>query len=76
VPVDYDVAVVAGRLMRDWSGIFSSGKALPDAILAATAMEVPATLVTLNTRQFSRLRAPGLDLMLIDQQASDWTEGL
>jgi predicted nucleic acid-binding protein len=62
--------------MRDWSGIFSSERAVPDAVIAATAMTVPATLVTLNTRQFSQLRIPGLQLMLIDQQAADWTAGL
>jgi predicted nucleic acid-binding protein len=76
VDLDYGTAETAAKLLRDWGGILSSERALADAIIAATAMAVPATLVTLNTRQFSRLPVPGLDLMLIDQQAADWTAGL
>jgi predicted nucleic acid-binding protein len=72
VSVSYKVAITAGRLMRRWRSIFSSDKAVPDAIIAASAIETSATLVTLNTRQFSRLNVPRLRLLLIDQQARDW----
>jgi predicted nucleic acid-binding protein len=41
-------------------------------LIAGTAYAHRATLVTLNTRQFSGLRIPGLNLLLIDQQATDW----
>ena len=72
VDVDYAIANVAGRLIREWKGIFSSEEAVPDAIVAASAIATSATLVTLNTRQFGQLRIPGLELLLIDLQAADW----
>jgi len=67
-----DLAMAAGKIIRASPGIFSNDKSVPDAIITASAISTSATLVTLNTRQFSRLRIPGLDLMLIDQQATDW----
>ncbi len=72
VDLGYDLAMAAGKIIRESPGIFSSDKAVPDAIITASAISISATLVTLNTRQFSRLHIPGLDLLLIDQQAADW----
>jgi predicted nucleic acid-binding protein len=72
IDVTYDLALEAGRIARDWAGVLGSDKATPDAIIAASAVATSATLVTLNTRQFSRLNVPGLRLLLIDQQARDW----
>jgi predicted nucleic acid-binding protein len=72
VDMDYAVAEGAAKLLRGWPGVFSTDKAVPDAIIAASAIATSSTLVTLNTRQFSRLNVPGLRLLLIDQQAPDW----
>lgn len=71
-PLDYDVAVEGARLLRNERAIFSSEQTVPDAIIAATATHIRATLVTLNTRQFSRIRVPELRLALIDQDSPDW----
>ena len=68
----YDSALVAADLMRTQSGVFSGEKSIPDALIAATAIVDDAALVTLNTRQFSRVRAPGLELLLVDQDSPDW----
>jgi len=70
--VDGDVALDASRLFRSHSGILSGEKSIPDTLIAATAVVDEAALVTLNTRQFSRIQHPGLDLLLIDQDAADW----
>ena len=72
VELTYDLAVATGRVLREWPGVFSSDRAVPDAIITASAIAASATLVTLNTRQFSRLSIPELELVLIDQQAEDW----
>lgn len=68
----YDSALVAADLMRTQSGVFSGEKSIPDALIAATAVVDGAALVTLNTRQFSRVQAPGLELLLVDQDSPDW----
>lgn len=54
VPVDRAVAERAGRLRRD------TGVRLPDALIAATALEHKLHVATRNTRDFTRV--PGLRL--------------
>jgi len=72
--LDLDVATadMGARIARDHRAILNSDRATADALIAGTAYAHRATLVTLNTRQFSGLRIPGLNLLLIDQQATDW----
>jgi hypothetical protein len=57
IPVDRAVAERAGRIRRE------TGIRLPDAVIAATALERNLTLTTRNTRDFEtvpglRIRAP------------------
>ena len=49
-PVDHELALVAGLLRRDYGP--SHGLALADAVIAATAQQHDAELVTLNVRHF------------------------
>ena len=50
VPVNHELALVAGLLRRDYGP--SHGLALADAVIAATAQQHDAELVTLNVRHF------------------------
>lgn len=50
VEVDRNIACRAGLLLRKWHG--SHGLEMPDALLAATAMEKSCSLVTRNSRHF------------------------
>ena len=49
LPVDRSVAELGGRVRRD------SGLALPDALIAATAIKHGLALLTRNTRHFARV---------------------
>lgn len=49
VPVDMPIAVLAGELRRDY------GLSLPDAIVAATALNLGLVLVTRNIRHYQRI---------------------
>ena len=63
VPVSQEIAVTAARLRA------ASGLRLPDALQAATALEVGAAALVTHDRDFSRLE--GLRVVL--GAASDWT---
>ena len=69
----YDAAKTAADLMRRYRGVFSSERAVPDAMIAATAITVGATFVTLNKSQFAREAIEGLETLVLDQEAPDWT---
>jgi predicted nucleic acid-binding protein len=49
VPVDMSISVLAGELRRDY------GLSLPDAIVAATALNLGLVLVTRNIRHYQRI---------------------
>jgi hypothetical protein len=59
-----------------YPGIFGSGQTTPDALIAGCAVEADSTVVTLNKRQFAGLRFPGLRMVIVEQEGSDWTTGL
>jgi len=62
--------------MRSFRGVLGGDFAVPDALIAGTALVNGATLVSLNRRQFAALADAGLDLILIPQEAADWTSAL
>lgn len=53
VPLDSDIARLAGEMRRD---VGLNRLSLPDAAIAATAKYLGRTLVTRNTRDFERLK--------------------
>ncbi len=72
VDVDFEVARTGAELMRAHPRVLSSTQSVPDALIAATAIVRGLTLITLNRRQFARLKHPDLDLVLLNQDAADW----
>jgi predicted nucleic acid-binding protein len=70
-PLDSEVADRAGELMRMWQaqGVILSG---PNAVIAATALHLGATLVTTNARHFPM---PELAVLAADDegQAAPYT---
>lgn len=63
-PLDKETANRAGELLRVWQaqGVTLSG---PDAVIAASALEVDAILVTTNPRHFPM---PELDALAADEE--------
>lgn len=76
MPQSCGCAIAAAHLARDHPGIFHGAQSTPDAMIAGTAMAYRARFVTLNTRQFSAIKHPDLDLVLLDQDADDWIAAL
>ena len=59
VDLNWNIAKMAGKMYRD--GV--KGLALADYIIAATAMEIGAQVVTLNKKHFSKI--PGVSIYQI-----------
>ena len=76
VPQTYACAIAAAHLMRGHPGVMHGSASVPDAMIAGTAMAYRARFVTLNTRQFSGVQHPDLDLVLLDQDAGDWVSAV
>lgn len=72
MPQSYGCAIAAAHLARDHPGIFHGAQSIPDAMIAGSAVAYGARFITLNTRQFSAIKHPDLDLVLLDQDAADW----
>jgi predicted nucleic acid-binding protein len=72
LPVTLTTARTAAEIIKTNRGIFGSREIHSDALIAATAVASSMRFVTLNTRQFSQVRYPGLELVLVDQDAEDW----
>lgn len=68
----YDAAKTAADIMRRYRGVFSSERAVPDAMIAATAITVGATFVTLNKKHFAGQPIEGLETLVLDQESPDW----
>jgi predicted nucleic acid-binding protein len=56
VEINLDIAKRAGEIFRD----IDKDLGVPDYIVAATALEIGASVVTLNTKHFSKI--PGLSI--------------
>jgi predicted nucleic acid-binding protein len=72
--VSQEVAHKAASLIKKYPSIFGKeiGRGTPDALIAATAWQRQAELVTLNTRQFAKVPIAELAIQAIDQNARDW----
>jgi predicted nucleic acid-binding protein len=76
--VSQEVAQKASSLIKKYPGVFGKqiGRGTPDAIIAATAWQRQAILVTLNTRQFAKVPIAEVKVLSIKQNAKDWTSHL
>jgi len=70
-----EVAQKASSLIKKYPSVFGKqiGRGTPDALIAATAWQRQATLVTLNTRQFAKVPIAEVAICSIKQTAKDWT---
>jgi predicted nucleic acid-binding protein len=76
IDIDRQVAETAAHIVRSRPGVFSSERSTADALIAGTAFIHSAALVTLNTRQFTRLNMPGVEVLALDQRLRDWVAGV
>jgi predicted nucleic acid-binding protein len=76
--VSQEVAQKASALIKKYPSVFGReiGRGQPDAIIAATAWQKQAILVTLNTRQFAKIPIAELSIYSIKQNSKDWTSHL
>jgi predicted nucleic acid-binding protein len=72
----YDAARAGASLVRQYAGIFTGPQTIPDAMIGGVAIASAASLVTLNRRQFGTVPLAGLTVLMIDQNAPDWTAGI
>jgi predicted nucleic acid-binding protein len=78
IGVSQEVAHKCASLIKKYPSVFGReiGRGIPDALIAATAWQRQATLVTLNTRQFARVPINELRIHAIEQDAEDWVSQL
>ena len=76
--VSQEVAYKAASLIKKYPSIFGKqiGRGTPDALIAATAWQRQAKLVTLNTRQFAKVPITEVTICSIKQNSKDWTSHL
>ncbi len=76
--VSQEVAQKAAALIKKYPRVFGKeiGTRTPDALIAATAWQRQAVLVTLNTRQFAKVPITELIIQAIEQDAEDWASQL
>jgi hypothetical protein len=76
--VSQELAHKAASLIKKYPSVFGKqiGRGTPDALIAATAWQRQATLVTLNTRQFAKVPIAEVAIYAIKQNAKDWTSHL
>jgi len=74
VVIDLAVAEKAALLIQRYPHVFGRqvSRGTADALIAATAWNLNATLYTLNTRQFARIPLSELVIHAIDQTARTW----
>jgi len=74
VVIGLAVAEKAAPLIQRYPHVFGRqiSRGTADALIAATAWNLDATLYTLNTRQFARFPLPELRIHPIDQNTRTW----
>ena len=78
VVVSREVAYKAALLIRRYPTAFGKDnpRGFPDALIAATAWHQGSTLVTLNTRHYTKVPMTELVIQAIAQSAGDWVSRL
>jgi predicted nucleic acid-binding protein len=79
VTIGREIAHKAALLISKYPIVFGKVEnphGFPDALIAATAWQRGSTLVTLNTRDFTRVPIAELAIQAIDQNAHDWVATL
>lgn len=76
--VSQEIAYKAASLIKKYPDVFGRavGRGTPDALIAATAWQRQAILVTLNTRQFAKVPIAELTVYPVKQNAKNWTSRL
>jgi predicted nucleic acid-binding protein len=74
ITVNQEVAHKAASLIRKYHAVFGKDntRGFPDALIAATAWQRQAVLVTLNTKQFAKVPIDEFTVQVIEQDAEDW----
>ena len=76
--ITQEIAGKGASLIKKYPSAFGKGvgRGTPDALIAATAWQRRAILVTLNTRQYTRVPITEFEIQAIEQQAQDWVSQL
>gem|GEM_PF-453262 len=76
--VGQEIAGKAALLINNYPSVFGRkiSRGTPDALIAATAWNMQATLVTLNTRQFTKIPIDEISIYAIKQNAKNWIYNL
>ena len=76
VPLGIRASRHAAQIALAHPGVFGNTNTVPDALIAGCAVDGGGAVVTLNGRQFRDLRYPGLEVIMVEQDAVDWTAGI
>jgi len=71
VPVSSNVAGEAAKLIKVYPSLFGPkiARGVADALIAACAIEKDATLISLNTRQFSNMKNKELNMVILKESS-------
>lgn len=76
--ISQEIAEKAAFLIRQYQAVFGKDnpRQFPDALIAATAWQQGAFLVTLNKKHFGKTKIKEFTVQIIDQEADDWISQL